>query len=243
MDETAMTEKTYEGFSNYETWTVRLWITRTGYFYEYWQKQALKHWLAAALSNGGREGKGTRHDIAGRDLVQQLKNEIPDSFPVKPSVCAGCPHAGHDEVHWNELAEYLLTDALEPREPTDDLLGPGISSYATRASAIEDSFLIDVSKMAKEEGIEHPTAITRAVWDEFVETREGVETQDERDRLWDLLTMFHFAAQQSPQGTELLFHVLVPKDSQSPKLVALKAICGPGDTPEPVLTIMFPDED
>jgi hypothetical protein len=26
-------------------------------------------------------------------------------------------------------------------------------------------------------------------------------------------------------------------------LISLKAVCGPGDTPEPVITIMLPDED
>ena len=33
------------------------------------------------------------------------------------------------------------------------------------------------------------------------------------------------------------------KRYRKPKLVSLKAICGPGDTWDPVLTIMLPDED
>ena len=41
----------------------------------------------------------------------------------------------------------------------------------------------------------------------------------------------------------MTFEVLVRNDDQAPRPVTLKAICGPGDTPEPVLTIMLPEED
>ena len=238
-----MAETTYEDLSNYDTWTIKLWINRAAYSHEYWERQALTHWLAAALCSDVNDGKETRRNTACRALVQQLKNEIPGSFPVKSPVCAGCPHATHDEVEWPELAEYLLTDALMPRERTDDLSGPAMSSYATRAQAFDDGFLINVSKMAKEAGITHPTAVTEVVWNEFVEDPWGVTVQNQRGRLWDILTMFRSAAKQAPQSEELLFHVLVRNDNQAPQLVTFKAICKPGDTPESVLTIMLPDEE
>ena len=55
--------------------------------------------------------------------------------------------------------------------------------------------------------------------------------------------MFRFAALRSAGQDELRFEVLVRNDNTTPKPVTLKAICGPGDTPEPVLTILLPDED
>jgi len=76
-----------------------------------------------------------------------------------------------------------------------------------------------------------------------VEVPEGVEGQDEKGRLWDILNMFRFAVKRSDGGSELLFHVLVRNDNIATKLVTLKALCGPGNTPDPVLTIMLPDED
>ena len=42
-----------------------------------------------------------------------------------------------------------------------------ISQY-TRAQAIEDGVLIDVSKMAKEAGFTIPVAVTAAVWNEHI---------------------------------------------------------------------------
>jgi hypothetical protein len=35
----------------------------------------------------------------------------------------------------------------------------------------------------------------------------------------------------------------VRNDERTPALVRLKAVCGPGDRGEPVITIMLPEED
>jgi hypothetical protein len=116
----------------------------------------------------------------------------------------------------------------------------------TRAQAIEDGVLVDVSEMAREAGIKFPVAVTSAVWGKYVEVPEGVTCQDETGRLWDILWMFRRAAAKF-SGSTLLFELYVRNHNRdrldSRDLVTLKAICGPGDTPEPVITIMLPDED
>jgi hypothetical protein len=38
-------------------------------------------------------------------------------------------------------------------------------------------------------------------------------------------------------------HVRNDNRERTPPLVALKAVCGPGDQAEPVVTVMMPDED
>ena len=103
--------------------------------------------------------------------------------------------------------------------------------------------LVDVSKMAQEAGIKLPTVLTAAVWENYVKVPEGVDGQDEPGRLWDVLRMYRFAAKCHGKSSQLSFEVLVRNDDLAPRLVTLKAICGPGDTPEPVLTIMLPEED
>jgi hypothetical protein len=119
-----------------------------------------------------------------------------------------------------------------------------ISSY-TRAQALEDGVLIDVSSVAKEAGIKFPVAMTSTVWGEYVEVPEGVNCQDERGRLWDILWMLRCNARRG--GDTLFFKLYVRNHNRerldSRDLVTLKAVCGPGDTPEPVITIMLPDED
>ena len=116
----------------------------------------------------------------------------------------------------------------------------------TRAQALEDGVLVDVSETAKEAGIKFPVALTATVYGKYVEVPEGVAAQDETGRLWDILWMFRCAAGRC-QGDTLHFQLYVRNHNRErltrKNLVTLKAICGPGDTPEPVITIMLPDED
>src|SRR5205823_5504886 len=114
----------------------------------------------------------------------------------------------------------------------------------TRAQAIEDGVLIDVSATAREAGFRFPVALTRAAWERCVSVPSGVVCQDEAGRLWDVLTMLRFAI-RGQDGAEVRFGVHVRNDNRerTPPLVRLKALCGPGDEGEPVVTVMMPDED
>lgn len=114
----------------------------------------------------------------------------------------------------------------------------------SRADALANEVLVDVSTIAREAGIRHPTALTEAVWNEYVRVPDGVNDQV-IGRLWDVLWMFRCAAQSRGQHeSELLFELYVRNhNDRPPELVKLKAVCGPGDTTDPVITIMLPSED
>ena len=120
-----------------------------------------------------------------------------------------------------------------------------ISSY-TRAQAIEEGVLVDVSEVAREAGIKFPVALTAAVFEEYVRVPGGVVAQDESGRLWDILWMLRCQIRRS-QGDTLHFQLYVRNHNRErltrQDLVTLKAICGPGDDGEPVVTIMLPEED
>jgi hypothetical protein len=120
-----------------------------------------------------------------------------------------------------------------------------ISRYS-RAQAIADGVLIDVTEVAREAGITYPTAITAAVHASYVRVPDGVTGQDEHGRLWDLVFMLRFAITRHPnaEGDMLVFTVFVRNvDDDAPQPVKLKAICHPGDSGEPVVTVLLPDED
>jgi hypothetical protein len=72
----------------------------------------------------------------------------------------------------------------------------------------------------------------------------GVMCQDEAGRLWDVLFLLALAARRGG-GAEVRFGVHVRNDNRdrTPPLVRLKALCGPGDDGQPVVTVMLPDED
>lgn len=49
----------------------------------------------------------------------------------------------------------------------------------TRVQAIKDGVLVDVSKMAREAGINYPTAVTQRVWHEVVTPPEAAREAGE----------------------------------------------------------------
>ena len=119
-----------------------------------------------------------------------------------------------------------------------------ISRY-TRAQAIEDGVLVDVSETAREAGIRIPVAVTRAVWERYVTLTPAAERagNDKRGRLWDVVWMLRFGIVANRNKSEFLYQLLVVTDSVRPSRVTLKAMCGPGDDAEPVITVLLPDED
>jgi hypothetical protein len=119
-----------------------------------------------------------------------------------------------------------------------------IHAYS-RADAIRDGVLIDVSETAKEAGFCYPVALTHAVWEKCVAVPSGVECQDEAGRLWDVLWLLLLAIRGSNGGPEVRFGVHVRNDNRegTPPLVRLKAACGPNDDGSPCITVMMPDED
>ena len=129
--------------------------------------------------------------------------------------------------------------------PRDGAQAPVLIHSYSRAQAIEDGVLVEVSEMAREAGFRFPVAMTATVWVEYVKVPDGVTGQDEAGRLWDILWMLSVAIRRaSGGGSELLFELVVRNDDRKPpQPVQLKSLCGPGDDAEPVITIMLPHED
>ena len=134
-------------------------------------------------------------------------------------------------------------------ELADDF-GTPILVY-TRAQALADGMLIDVSAAARRAGIVVPVAVTEAAWRDCVAWSEADSVrqvpQEEAGRLWDLLFLARVAlAQINGYGGEVRYKLRrVPRDGQSVRASAtrLKLVLGPGDAGEPVLTVMLPEED
>ena len=127
---------------------------------------------------------------------------------------------------------------------------PVISVY-TRAQAIEDGILVDVSETAREAGFKIPVAVTRAVWDRLVALPDGYQGfQDERGRLWDVIWMARHYALRASGSDRVRMCVLVRDirkdllDSNRPPRRHFPIVAiGAGDDGSPVVTIMWPEDD
>jgi hypothetical protein len=120
-----------------------------------------------------------------------------------------------------------------------------ISCY-TRADALADGVLVDVSETAREAGFRIPVAITAAVWGDCVEWTPEDNThgryQDQAGRLWDVLWMARLAASSHPDSSRLAYEIVRVRragSSSRPATVSLILDCGPGDDASPVMTIGF----
>ena len=116
----------------------------------------------------------------------------------------------------------------------------------SRREAIDDGILVDVTEPAKECGFRIPVAVTAAVWSEYVTVPDGVQGQDERTRLWDVLFILLVTIRSGREsGAEIRYHLHLRNDNLvgEPPIVELKAVCGPNDDGTPCVTVMLPTED
>ena len=134
----------------------------------------------------------------------------------------------------------------EPKKLEDPWEGAEVVFAYTRAQAIADGVLVDLSKgaegtLCKELGFKPPIAITSAA---FAATAgKAAPGEGVRGKLWDVLYMMRMAAKSAGDKTDRVYFSVRVWDGEKNELVHLWALCGPGDTPDPVLTIMLQGED
>ena len=113
----------------------------------------------------------------------------------------------------------------------------------TRAEAIADGVLFDVTSTAREAGFRYPVAVTDSVWHDCVSVPAAVPWQDETGRLWDILNVLRATIRSAGHTNTVHFSVCVQNTPDCLETVRLKARCGPRDDAEPVITIMYPHQD
>jgi len=115
--------------------------------------------------------------------------------------------------------------------------GDVIYSYS-RAQAIEDGVLADLSNVDSiRQHWKHPFACTSAIW-AIIEEALTHEGQDLDGICHDISTMAKLAIHGGREAGQVLFAVIIAGREHT-----LKLHVGPGDTAEPVLTLMLPNED
>ena len=117
--------------------------------------------------------------------------------------------------------------------------GDALLSTYTRAQAIDDGVLVDLSKLFPNDtrAYKHNVACTESVW-EMIREHGG---DDPGLIVWDLCLMSINWIVEKLSEREHLFGCKVPIGAEKPTV--FKISCGPGDNYEPVITIMMPWED
>jgi hypothetical protein len=107
-----MNEKGYNGWTNYETWLVKLWIDNEQGSQEYWAEAAQD----AAKRSVARYDWESDRGAAVHSLSERLKDEHEEQVSTVAGVTgwiADLVGAALSEVNWSEIAESLIEDEVE----------------------------------------------------------------------------------------------------------------------------------
>ena len=108
-----MTDRKYNGWTNYETWNVALWMGNDS-------SDAYQEIAQEIFNESETEDCFTKAERATLTLSDRLKEDFEDSSPALTGCYADLLSAALSEVDWYEIAEHYVCDCdtsdIESRE-------------------------------------------------------------------------------------------------------------------------------
>lgn len=96
-----MDDKRYNGWTNYETWNVALWMDNDSA--DYWDKEAQQvHDFAKA------DGIFAKEDRATLDFADLLKDFHEETRPIITGTYGDLLNAAMSHVNWHEIAKHYI---------------------------------------------------------------------------------------------------------------------------------------
>jgi len=136
-----------------------------------------------------------------------------------------------------------------PDRSAEGFSGEVVQAY-TRRQAIEDGVLVDLMQSdtieaVKEAGFKFPVAMSIGAFSSTICEigKELPAGQDIQGRLWDVLWMFTVAIRGRQRDADRVEFAERVWNGDRHNIVKLWSFCGPGDSGEPVITIMLEGED
>lgn len=117
---------------------------------------------------------------------------------------------------------------------------PLVHTYS-RAEALADGSLIDVTEMAKEAGFRVHTVITRALHETISNIPEYALGESYEGRLWDVLWMCTRTPMKNPSAAVKVFPVIMSVRGGK-RTLKLHAVAGPDDEGAVCMTIGYPED-
>jgi len=104
-------EDGYNGYANYETWSVALWLGNEESSYRYWRAAAAEEKRHAPHCRQVRDDVWPREEAAKYRLADRIKEEVNEQAPdLAPSLYSDLMHAALSEVDWQEVADVFLEE-------------------------------------------------------------------------------------------------------------------------------------
>ena len=108
-------DKKYNGWTNYETWCVNLWMSNDQGSDEYYRETAEETYKQSSA-----DGSFTRAERATLGLMHSLKYEFEDAWPeLGASLWGDLLNAAMFKVDWYEIANHYIV-AVDKDESKDN---------------------------------------------------------------------------------------------------------------------------
>ncbi len=109
-----MSDNTYNGYTNYETWNVALHISNEQSSQELWQDRGKR-----ALAFAKADDTFTKAENAAFRLRERLKDQFEEQAPTLEGTYGDLLQGALSAVNWYEIAENIITDLPEQDDEED----------------------------------------------------------------------------------------------------------------------------
>jgi hypothetical protein len=96
---------TYNGYKNYETWNVALWIDNDEHSQGHWASEA-----ADCYRDAEPTSYSTRKEAAASELADRIKADHEEGMPEVQGTYADLLNAALSEVDWHEIASNMIDE-------------------------------------------------------------------------------------------------------------------------------------
>ncbi len=112
-----MSNTTYNGWANYETWNVALWIDNSG-DQQFFSERAQEIYDAATPSTINTREQAATYELAEeiKDQYENASQDILENAGQTASVWADLLGAALSEVNWQDIAEHFIDEVDKAEE-------------------------------------------------------------------------------------------------------------------------------
>jgi len=107
MSETTKEDKTYNGWTNYETWVTKLWMDNDSESYNYYQEIAKE-----IIDSSEKDNTFSKLENAKLTLMHRLKDEIEENNPIgdNANMYADLLNVAISEINFYEIASNIIDE-------------------------------------------------------------------------------------------------------------------------------------